>query len=469
MKRTMLLLVALSMGIVSFAHAQENVGTSQSPLVVSPETIFWTKNNNVVPMCWDFLDKFPDANAEKNARAIVIETIQEFWLDQINLSATWESCPKTDGPRHVRVMVRYGDDRYNGNTKFAGMATLSQAAARRIPPPDDAPGLLIAVQNNFNTRRGRTFFRALVAHEFGHILGFEHESQRPDVKPAQCYHDPLVGGVNIGPPDVTSIMNWSYCDEALLVPSLNDIRAARTIYGRHDVYNRGVLFAGGFRSWQDVGTTTGEDERNTLIVEMAGRTNKSGGYYQSLSNTLLSGVGGVLVLVREGGFTTDQMIKTMSDDDLRNTLIIELDKFTRLGNKLQGFSNAGLLQKALGSDNSFIRGVLLAGKFRTWSELNSMSDEDQRNTLIVELANRTNMGGPHYQGLNNDELAGAGAILAFTRRAQIRTDAQIKTMSDDDLRNIFIVEVNAQTGLGTQLQSLTNLQLVGLALGIYPS
>ena len=35
---------------------------------------------------------------------------------------------------------------------------------------------------------------------------------------------------------------------------------------------------------------------------------------------------------------------------------------------------------------SLIRGVLLAGKFRTHHELNRMSQEDQRNTLIVEMA-----------------------------------------------------------------------------------
>jgi hypothetical protein len=38
---------------------------------------------------------------------------------------------------------------------------------------------------------------------------------------------------------------------------------------------------------------------------------------------------------------------------------------------------------------SFVRGVLLVGKFRTQAALNSMSGEDQRNTLISELAART--------------------------------------------------------------------------------
>ena len=53
---------------------------------------------------------------------------------------------------------------------------------------------------------------------------------------------------------------------------------------------------------------------------------------------------------------------------------------------------------------SFIRGVLLAGRFRSFEELNGMSHEDQRNTLIVELAGRTNQPVAHYQGLDDAAL-----------------------------------------------------------------
>ena len=46
---------------------------------------------------------------------------------------------------------------------------------------------------------------------------------------------------------------------------------------------------------------------------------------------------------------------------------------------------------------STIRGVLLAGKFRTQHELNNMSHDDQRNTLIVELTAHSNQS--NYQGI----------------------------------------------------------------------
>ena len=38
---------------------------------------------------------------------------------------------------------------------------------------------------------------------------------------------------------------------------------------------------------------------------------------------------------------------------------------------------------------SLIRGVLLAGRFRSQHQLNTMSPDDMRNTLIVEIAGRS--------------------------------------------------------------------------------
>jgi hypothetical protein len=112
---------------------------------------------------------------------------------------------------------------------------------------------------------------------------------------------------------------------------------------------------------------------------------------------------------------------------------------------------------------SLIRGVLLAGKFRTHHELNGMSQEDQRNTLIVELSNRSNQN--NFQSFSDAALADAGAVLVFLRNARIRDDAQLRTLSIDDMRNIMIVEVGAMTGMGQELQGLSNIDLVALGLG----
>lgn len=97
-----------------------------------------------------------------------------------------------------------------------------------------------------------------------------------------------------------------------------------------------------------------------------------------------------------------------------------------------------------------------------------MSAEDQRNALIVEMVAHSNQPVGDYQGLNDFQLAGAGAVMVFLRGAGIRDDAQLKTISADDQRNIMIVEIDGQTHLGSRLQSLRNMDLVLAGLGVDP-
>ena len=116
-----------------------------------------------------------------------------------------------------------------------------------------------------------------------------------------------------------------------------------------------------------------------------------------------------------------------------------------------------------------IRGVLLLGGLRTQHELNAMTYEDMRNTLIVEMTKHSNQPTPWYQGQNDADLAGMGAAMVFLRHTGIRDDAALRQMSVDDQRNTLIVELGAQTRLGRELQGLTNLQLVRTALGDRPA
>jgi hypothetical protein len=110
-----------------------------------------------------------------------------------------------------------------------------------------------------------------------------------------------------------------------------------------------------------------------------------------------------------------------------------------------------------------VGGMLLAGKFRSRDEVNKMSSEDRRNTLITELANRTKGVVSYYQSLNNTDLAGAGALLVSLRESRSRTDQQIKTMSASDMRNTVIVEVNVRTNRSiNDLQALSNMNLAKL-------
>jgi hypothetical protein len=450
----------------------QHTGQISQGLVEDPSASLWTNNNRLIPMCWHELDQFPSAQSAQDAKRFVKITIQEQWIDRLNLNITWADCPTSGNAKHVRVKLRIGDGGSNGTTLLTGMATLSTAAQRTIPPPNDPPGLLMGFRSDWNQDDAtRADFRSLIMHEFGHVLGFSHEQERNDgpVK-NPCYREPkpASGGIKIGPADPESIMGWSYCSSALGVITLGDMRGARSLYDRRDLAIRGVLLAGKFRSQHDLNKMSGEDQRNTLITELTGRTNQPVGHYQSMDNVTLAGAGAVLVFLREAKIRTDEQIRHMSDDDCRNVLIVEIAAQTGLGSKLQALNNMDLVLTGLRNNGSYIRGVLLAGHFRAQHELNRMSADDQRNTLITELGGRTNQAGRHFQAMNDQALAGAGAVLVLMREAGIRTDAQLKAMSDDDQRNVLIVEIGAQTGLDRQLQSLNNMDLVRMAFGIYP-
>lgn len=237
---------------------------------------------------------------------------------------------------------------------------------------------------------------------------------------------------------------------------------------------RGVLLAGRFRSHHELNQMSDDDQRNTLIVILTALSNQSN--YQSFDNATLGGMGAVLVFLRTARIRDDSTLKTMSADDQRNTLIVEIGiQLPHMASRLQGLSNIELVLLGLGDEDpsvslrhpTFIRGVLLAGKFRTQHELNQMSAEDQRNTLIVALTALSNQS--NYQSFDDHTLAGLGAALVFMRETGIRDDSALKTMSAEDQRNTLIVEVDGQTRLGSRLQELRNMDLVRIGLGEDPA
>ena len=182
-----------------------------------------------------------------------------------------------------------------------------------------------------------------------------------------------------------------------------------------------------------------------------------------------------MVFLRRTGIRDDAALRTMSADDQRNTLIVELGIQTGAGLDLQALSNLELVLVGLGSDratrgrvpgvvSSWLRGVLLLGGFRTHHELNAMSHDDMRNTVIVELTRHSSQ--EDFQRFDDAQLEGMGAVLVVLRSLGIRSDADLRTMSADDQRNTLIVALDAQTHLGAALQSLGNLELALVILGV---
>jgi hypothetical protein len=167
----------------------------------------------------------------------------------------------------------------------------------------------------------------------------------------------------------------------------------------------------------------------------------------------------------------------MRDDDQRNILIVEVDARTHLGGpQLQALDNTGLVLAAIRAPvsgslapQSYLPGILVGGGLRSHREVILMSHDDQRNTLIVEMSNHSNQDIGTFQAMNDARLEGSGAVMVFLRRGGIRSDADLRQMSDEDQRNTLIVEIEAQTHLGiARLQSLDSIDLVATGLGIEP-
>lgn len=213
----------------------ETAATVASELYYRQGTILWTQNANTIPMCWHQIENYSGASEIETVKNFVKNTIRESWASYANISVTWTDCPTSGSTKHVRVKLRKGDTSFNGTTKQAGMATLSDAAQRLVPVPNDAPGLLLGMPSDWNSSNDRRDqFRALLMHEFGHVLGFLHEHDHPNGNPAAspCYDgSPDSTGLAVTGLDPASIMGWSYCVGPNSTLSTADIAGARSVYG----------------------------------------------------------------------------------------------------------------------------------------------------------------------------------------------------------------------------------------------
>ncbi len=112
---------------------------------------------------------------------------------------------------------------------------------------------------------------------------------------------------------------------------------------------RGVLLAGKFLTQHELNKVPANDQRNRLIFELATRTKENGAQLQGFDDPTLAGVGALFVLTRGAKSRSDQDLKTMTGDDLRNTLIVGVNTQTGIsGSDLQGMRNIDLVLLALG-------------------------------------------------------------------------------------------------------------------------
>lgn len=113
--------------------------------------------------------------------------------------------------------------------------------------------------------------------------------------------------------------------------------------------------------------------------------------------------------------------------------------------------------------------LLFQNKWRTKEELKKMSDDDQRNTVIVEINKMT---GHTIQDLQGRSSIGGGRTLgaltaianmaAIIRNYDIRSSSQLKNMRyEPDLRNTLIVEINKRFSITIgELQGMNDQTLL---------
>lgn len=170
--------------------------------------------------------------------------INHYWVQNLNISVTWEDCPSFpvlgSAASHVRAAITNGS---------GGLTSLGKTALQPDSAGDTQPAMLFGIGGNpVNSKTRMDLFQALALHEFGHVLGFEDEHFRGDIPNQRCpngawrdtwlNHNPNhysvwdAGAITpLNTFDYGSIMAFSYCDDRNIVPSLKDILAAQNLFG----------------------------------------------------------------------------------------------------------------------------------------------------------------------------------------------------------------------------------------------
>lgn len=111
-----------------------------------------------------------------------------------------------------------------------------------------------------------------------------------------------------------------------------------------------------------------------------------------------------------------------------------------------------------------IPGVLKAGRWASAAQL-AGSPTTLRAALVQKMVEHTRQPREYFQTLPDDRLIGSGAVAVTLLTAGVRDQADLRTMTDDDHRNTLIVENGGRTGrTGEEMWGIDNQQLARIAL-----
>lgn len=125
----------------------------------------------------------------------------------------------------------------------------------------------------------------------------------------------------------------------------------------------------------------------------------------------------------------------------------------------------GLIQTS-GANENILSKSLLLNKWRSAADLYSMSYNDMRNTIIVEMNNRTSDPVSLLQNLSDYDLAYVSLMYRFLFDSGTKSVVELASMSTEDFRNtLIVVNSNNTNYLIPDLQGFDNAKNLRIAYG----